>query len=92
MLICDIRGDNVAAYQSARLRQDAAPKTINLEVGTFRAILRKHRLWANIQPDVQMLRAQDYVGRALTQDEEKALLHPGSRLQSDAPAQPPKNR
>jgi hypothetical protein len=30
MLICDIRGDNVAAYQSARLRQDAAPKTINL--------------------------------------------------------------
>jgi integrase len=44
-------------------------------VGTLRAILRKHRLWANIQPDVQMLRAQDYVGRALTQDEEKALLN-----------------
>jgi len=56
------------------LRQDAAPRTINLEVGTLRAILRKHRLWANIQPDVQMLRARDYVGRALTEDEEKALL------------------
>jgi integrase len=31
-------------------------------------------LWANIQPDGQMLRARDYVGRALTEDEEKALL------------------
>ena len=74
MLLCDISGDNIAAYQSRRLRQDSAPKTINLEVGTLRAILRKHRLWANIQPDVQMLRARDYVGRALTEDEEKALL------------------
>jgi integrase len=61
------------AYQSLRLRQGAAPKTINLEVGTVRAILRKHRLWANIQPDVQMLRVRDDVGRALTQDEEVLL-------------------
>jgi integrase len=74
MLICDIQGDDIAAYQSARQREDAAPKTINLEVGTLRAILRRYRLWANIQPDVQMLRTRDYVGRALTQDEEKLLL------------------
>jgi len=74
MLICDIRGDEVAAYQSGRLRQDAAPKTINLEVGTLRAILRKYRLWANIQPDVTMLRVRDDAGRALSQEEEKALL------------------
>jgi len=67
MLICDIRGDEVAAYQSGRLRQDAAPKTINLEVGTLRAILRKYRLWANIQPDVTMLRVRDDAGRALSQ-------------------------
>jgi integrase len=74
MLICDIQGDDVAAYQSLRQREEAAPKTINLEVGTLRAILRKNRLWANIQPDAQMLRARDYVGRALTENEEKALL------------------
>jgi integrase len=74
MLICDIRGDEVAAYQSARQRENAAAKTVNLEVGTLRAILRKHRLWAGIQPDVQMLRTRDYVGRALTQDEERILL------------------
>jgi integrase len=74
VLVCDISADDIAAYQSARLREGAAPKTINLEVGTLRAILRKHRLWANIQPDVQMLRVRDYVGRALTEEEEKALL------------------
>jgi len=74
MLVCDIRADDVAAYQSARLRVNAAPKTVNLEVGTLRAILRKHRLWANIQPDVTMLRVRDDVGRALSPTEEKALL------------------
>src|SRR5581483_10602953 len=64
LLVCDIKGDDIASYQSARLRQGAAPKTINLEVGTVRAILRKHRLWANIQPDVQMLRVREDVGRS----------------------------
>ncbi len=74
MLVCDIKGNDIAAYQCARQREKAAPKTINLEVGTLRAILRKHRLWANIQPDVQMLRVREDVGRALTDVEEKALL------------------
>ena len=74
LLMCDINGDNVAAYQTSRLRQDAAPKTISLEVGTLRAILRKHRLWANIQPDVKMLRVREDVGRSLTEAEETSLL------------------
>jgi hypothetical protein len=72
MLLCEITADDVARYQSARLRDQAGPKTINLEVGTLRAILRKHRLWANVQPDVHMLRVRDDVGRALTEQEEKA--------------------
>jgi len=74
MLICDITPDAIAAYQRARLREGAAPKTINLEIGTVRAILRKHRAWANIQPDVKMLRVRDDVGRAITETEETALL------------------
>jgi integrase len=74
MLLCDITGDDVAKYQSTRKHEGAAPKTINLELGTLRAILRKNRLWARIQPDVQMLRTREYVGRALTAEEETALL------------------
>src|SRR5262249_44999428 len=44
MLVCDIRGEDVARYQAARLEEQAAPKTVNLDVGTLRAVLRKNRL------------------------------------------------
>ena len=35
----------------------AAPKTVNLKVGTMRAIARRSRPWAAIRPDVRMLRS-----------------------------------
>jgi hypothetical protein len=56
MPLCDITSDALAGYQLARLKEEASPKTINLEIGTLRGILRKHRLWGNLQPDVRMLR------------------------------------
>ncbi len=74
LLLCDITGEDIARYQGARLKEGASPKTINLELGTVRAVLRKHRLWAAIQPDVRMLRASDNVGRAINREEEAALL------------------
>jgi integrase len=88
MLLCDIAADDIARYQAARLEHGAAPKTVNLEVGTLRAILRKNRLWAAIQPDVRMLRAREDVGRAITRDEEDALLEAcrASRSRSLFPA------
>jgi len=87
-LLCDISADDVVAYQAQRQKEGAAPKTVNLEVGTLRAILRKHRLWANIQPDVKMLRVADDVGRAINGEEETSLLHAcrASRSRSLYPA------
>ena len=38
MLLCDVAADDIAHYQALRLEQGAAPKTVNLEVGTLRAI------------------------------------------------------
>jgi len=43
-------------------------------MGTLRAIMRRNRLWANLQPDVKLLRRRDDVGRAISDSEEKALL------------------
>lgn len=88
MLLCDIAADDIARYQASRLEQGAAAKTANLEVGTLRAILRKNRLWAAIQPDVKMLRAREDVGRAISRDEEAALLEAcrASRSRSLYPA------
>jgi integrase len=73
-LISDIQAKDVSRYQNARIVEKASPKTINLEVGTLRAILRRHRVWAEIQLDVRMLPTLDDVGHALTSEEERALL------------------
>ena len=74
MLLTDVTADDVSRYQAKRKKDQASSRTINMEVGTLRAILRKHRLWANVQPDVRMLKARADVGRALTADEQHRLL------------------
>jgi hypothetical protein len=63
LLLIDLTADDISTYQRDRLRDGASPKTINLEVGTLRAILGRHRLWAHLQPDVKMLIARDDAGQ-----------------------------
>jgi integrase len=74
VLITDIEGKDISHYQQERLEEGASPKTVNLEIGTLRAILRRNRLWAAIQPDVRMLPTRDDIGRAVTPEEEVRLL------------------
>jgi integrase len=74
ILITDIDGKRISGYQQKRLKATASPKTINLEIGTLRAILRRNRLWAEIQPDVRMLPTRDDIGRAISNVEEERLL------------------
>ncbi len=73
-LVSELDAADISRYQHHRLNEKAAPKTINLEVGTIRAILRRHRLWANLQPDVRMLSVPDDIGKALSLEDEKKLL------------------
>lgn len=83
LLLSDISAEDIARYQEHRLKQPArpgsarltSPKTVNLEIGTLRAILKRHRLWANIQPDVRMLPAREDVGIALSLGAERELLN-----------------
>ena len=88
LLVTDITDRDIAAYQQARLDARAAPKTINNEVGTLRAILRRHRLWAQLAPDVRMLPVRTEVGVALTAEQEKKLAEAcaASRSRSLLPA------
>jgi integrase len=74
LLISDIEARDITKYQQTRLSEGAAPSSVNLELATLRAILRRHGLWARLQPDVRMLRTRDDVGRAITPVEEQALL------------------
>ena len=82
MLLSDISAAEISRYQTRRLAEKASPKTINLEVGTLRAVLRRNRLWAAIQPDIRMLPTRDDVGRAISADEEKKILEACSASRS----------
>lgn len=73
-LICDIEAREIARYQQKRLKEGASPKTVNLEIGTLRAILKRSGQWARLQPEVKMLPTRDDIGRAITSEEEAALL------------------
>ncbi len=88
MVYTDITDRDIAAYQQARQDTNAAHKTINNEVGTLRAILRRHRLWAQLAPDVHMLPVRTDVGVALTPEQEEKLAKAcaASRSRSLLPA------
>lgn len=81
-LICDIEAPDIARYQQKRLDEVASPRTVNLEVGTLRAVLKRSGQWARLQPDVKMLPERDDVGRAITSEEEAALLQACSQSRS----------
>jgi integrase len=74
-LLVDIEARDVGRYQRERLAEGASNRTINIEVGFLRALMRRNGLWARIQPEVEMLPERDDRGRALNADEEAALLH-----------------
>ena len=84
-LICDIDAQAIARYQKKRLHEDASPKTINLEIGTLRAILKRAGQWAQLQPEVKMLFTRGDGGRAITPEEESALLQACSQSRSRSP-------
>jgi integrase len=73
-LVCDMEARDISRYQQKRVDADASPKTVNLEIGTLRAILKRFGQWARLQPDVKMLATRDDIGRAITPEEESALL------------------
>ena len=86
-LIIDITAGDIAEYQRLRLRtagekKGASPKTVNLEIGTIRSVLRHFKVWAGIADDVRMLPVRNDVGRALTPEEEATILVECARSRS----------
>lgn len=73
-LLVDIESRDVTRYQKARLAEGAANRTVNIEVGMLRQIMRKYGTWARIQAEVTMLPERDDVGHALSAEEESPLL------------------
>jgi integrase len=82
MLLCDITHGDIAAYQQQRLREGAQGKTVNIETGVLRQVLKHYDLWIPLAGKVKSLRTRDGVGRALTPEEESRLLAECARTDS----------
>jgi len=78
-LLCDLSGEDLAAYQTRRKREGVSNRTVNLELGVLRSILRRYRMWEAIAPDVDFLKEGRSPGRALTHEEETTLLDVASK-------------
>jgi integrase len=68
----------VAEYQKARQGDGVTSRTVNLEVGVLRSILRRYRMWEAVSADVDFLKENPSPGRALTAEEERSLLDAAS--------------
>jgi len=73
-LLCDITPQQIADYQRVRLQSGAQGRTVNIEVGTLRQILKAYDVWLPLAGKVRMLRERKDVAKALTLEQERALL------------------
>ena len=69
-LLCDIAAKEFASYQQKRLKQHAQGKTVNLELGVFRQIMKAYECWSKIKA----LPIRRGVGCALAPEDEARLL------------------
>ena len=74
LLLCDIDAGRIASYQASRKSEGASARTLNKELQVLRQILKRHKLWANLQGDIKFEREHSDIGKALARDEEQTLL------------------
>jgi integrase len=73
-LLCDITAPQIADYQRIRLQSGAQGRTVNIEVATLRQVMKAADLWLPLAGKVRMLRERHDVAKALTPEQEQALL------------------
>ncbi len=74
VLLCDIDASRITSYQARRKADKASARTLNKELQVLRQILKRYKLWANLQGDVKFERESNHIGRALVEEEEARLL------------------
>ena len=60
-LLCDITAGDVSDYQQKRLRESAQGKTVNIELGVFRQIMKAHDCWSIFDGKIKSL-SQEVTG------------------------------
>jgi integrase len=73
-LLCDITPQDITDYQRIRLQSGAQGRTVNIEIAALRQVLKASDLWLSLAGKVRMLRERHDVAKALTPQQEHALL------------------
>lgn len=81
-LLCDIKASDISHYQARRREKGAEGRTVNMEIGLVRRVMRSYRLWDSLAPDVHMLTERKDIGRALAPVEEARLLEATRKTES----------
>lgn len=74
MLLTDIDRAEIASYQARRKVEGASARTVNKELQVLRQVLKRHKLWADLQGEVKFEREPSSIGKALTPEEESRLV------------------
>ena len=68
-----ISADTIGQYIAHRKQQDAANRTLNMELGILRRILKRAKRWQLMAEDVKPLPERHNIGRALKPDQKLKL-------------------
>lgn len=69
------KAEDVAAYQTARLDAGLSGRTVNMETGVLRRMLKRAKVWSAIAEDIKALpERQGAVGKVLTADLKRKLF------------------
>lgn len=70
-----IRAEDISTYQRQRRTTGISGRTLNMEVGVLRRIMKRGKAWSVVAEDVQMDREnQGNIGKVLTTQEKKILF------------------
>ena len=70
-----IHGDDIAEYQRNRRGTGISGRTLNMEIGVLRQIMRRAKVWAIVSEDVKRDKENTRpIGRVLTADQKKLLF------------------
>jgi integrase len=84
-LVCDIDREDILKYRAQRLAADKkSNRTVNYEIGCLRGVLENYGLWSKVGRKITRLRENHDCGRAVSFDDENALLT--ACLNSQSPA------
>lgn len=76
MRLSAITGRTIEGFQAKRRTEGASNRTVNMDVGVLRQVMKRFRQWRRLEDDVKMLTESggEPVGRVLTAEEQDRLF------------------